>query len=183
MLILGLTGRARSGKSSAAKGLVKAAESKGLTAKIFELSDYVLADLKADGLIPKSATREDLKDNVGLLVQRGMSRRAEDEDYWVDLLRSDLLTQKPDVAIIPNVRFLNEAEFIDNLRGSIIRVKAVVRDGIEFVAQDRDPNHVSETSTYQINADYFLTVKKGQTKLLEAQAGTLLNYLLTEAQN
>ena len=183
MLLLGLTGRARSGKSSAAKGLVRAAEAKGLAAKIFELSDYVLADLKTNGLIPKSATREDLKDNVGLLVQRGMSRRAEDEDYWVDLLRSDLLTQKPNVAIIPNVRFLNEADFIDSLGGSLVRVKAIVRDGIEFISPDRNPNHESETSTYQIDADYFLTVKKGQTKLLEAQAGTLLNYLLTEAQN
>ena len=183
MLLIGLTGRARSGKSSAARGLLRAAEAKGLTAKIFELSDYVLADLKADGLVPKSYMREDLKDDVGLLVQRGMSRRAEYEDYWVDLLRSDLLTQKPDVSIIPNVRFLNEAEFIDNLRGSIIRVKAVVRDGVEYISQDRDANHVSEISTYQIEADYFLTVKKGQTKLLEAQAGSLLNYLLTEAQN
>lgn len=183
MIIIGLTGRARSGKSSAARGLVKAAEAKGLTAKIFELSDYVLADLKADGLIPKSATREDLKDNVGLLVQRGMSRREENPDYWIDALRSDLLTQKPDVAIIPNVRFVNEADLIDSLGGVLIRVKAVIRDGVEYISQDRDPNHVSETSTYLLDADYFLTVKKGQTKLLEAQAGALLNYLLTEAQN
>jgi hypothetical protein len=162
---------------------MKAAEKKGLTAKIFELSDYVLADLKADGLIPKSATREDLKDNVGLLVQRGMSRREENPDYWIDALRSDLLTQNPDVAIVPNIRFQNEAKIIDDLRGYLVRVKAIVYDGVEYISPDRNPNHISETGTYLLDADYFLTVKKGQTKLLEAQAGALLNYLLTEAQN
>jgi hypothetical protein len=183
MILIGLTGRARSGKSSAARGIMKAAEKNGLNAKIFELSDYVLADLKNDGLIPKSATREDLKDNVSLLVQRGMSRREENEDYWIDLLRSDLQTYKPDVAIIPNVRFQNEAFSIKAGFGYIVRVTALVKDGVSFISPDRDPNHVSEISTRDIEADYFLTAKKGHTKLLEKQAEALLNYLLGEAQN
>jgi hypothetical protein len=190
MILLGITGRAKSGKSMVALGILKAAEAKGLTAKIFELSDYVLADLKSDGLVPKSATREDLKDNVSLLVERGMSRRAENVDHWVELLEEDLENTFWDVAIIPNVRFPNEATFIQEQycvgpagTSAIVRVTALVKDGISYISQDRDPNHISETGTHDIEADYFLTVKKGQTKLLEAQAGALLNYLQGEANN
>jgi hypothetical protein len=91
--------------------LVRAAEAKGLTAKIFEISDYVLADLKNTGNVNPWHTRESLAktpNGINGILVRGRERRKEDPYYWLRQLNSDLWTQKPDVAIIPNIRFEKE---------------------------------------------------------------------------
>ena len=185
-MIIGITGRARSGKSTVAKAILASAKEAGLSAKIYELSDYVLQDLKDSEDIPSTATREDLKENVSLLVKRGMERRKEDEDYWVKKLQEDYDKNTPDIAIVPNIRFHNEAYFVKNsscfVVGCIIRVSALVKDHVEFISPDRDPNHESEITTYDIDADYFLTTKKGESKLLSIQATSLFNYLEKNAR-
>jgi len=184
VISLGITGRARGGKSTVASAIVKEANKKGLTAEIFELSAYVLKDAISQGLIPTGKSREDLTPKeVEQLVVVGTQRREEHPDYWIRMMKRDVRERKADVAIIPNVRYLNEAQAVRDLGGNIVRVQAYVADNVEWVSRDRDPNHSSEIENYQIQADYFLVTRRGQSYLLGRQAATLFNYLIEGADH
>jgi len=178
MIVIGITGRSQNGKSTAAKAVSKEAASGGLAPAVFELSHYVLADAIRQGRIEPSKTRADCDDaDVKQLVLVGMERRSRDPDYWVRILAEDISAKNPDVALVPNLRFLNEAAMIRQLGGSIVRVVSYVVDGVEYISRDRDANHVSEIEHYSINADYFLVTKRGEPGLLSKQAATLFNHL------
>ena len=182
-LIVGVTGRARAGKNTVAHGLISGAAKSGQTARVYEFSQYVIKDLNPSW---KEVPREDLlPEEISKLVSHGLEKRKKDPWYWVDRVFSDIVKDKPDVAILPNIRFLNEAEAVKNYGypGVIIRVKTFVKDGIEYISTDRDPNDDMETENQLIQADYFLTVARGQTKLLKMQAESLYEYLKKEAYN
>ena len=190
MILLGLTGRARSGKGVVARAIQDDCKGR-LDCKIYEISDYVLADMNRLGKLP-GKTRSMLdKEDLSLLVQHGHWMRSRDEFYWLDYVTEDIDKDKPDVAILPNIRFRNEAEFIWSSyqsiprweSGKIIRVRSLLRDGLDYISPDRDPNDSMEYENLSIDADYFLSVKRGQTTLLKKQAVTLFDYIIHEAHN
>jgi hypothetical protein len=188
MLILGITGRARSGKSTVAMALALGANKHGLSSKTYDFSSYVIKDLQTKGSLPKDFTREDMDENgIRDLVNHGSGMRAKDPYYWIDRLFDEVFSDKPDLAIVPGVRFINEAQEVHTAEGigngKILRVKALVRDGTEWISPDRDPNHYSETEQDLIQADYFLTAKKGESVLLKLQGQSLLEYILHERHN
>lgn len=178
LILIAFTGRARGGKSSAASAVLKEALAEGLKSEMFEISSYILEDAINRKQI-EAKVREDLtKDEIKKLVELGQERRAEDPYYWLKMLEQDLTAKNPDVALVPNLRFLNEAELIRRLGGKITRVSALICDSVEFVSEDRNPNDVSEIEHYAIQADYFLTTKRGESDLLKMQAATLFKYLV-----
>lgn len=177
MLIIGITARGQAGKSTVAKAIAKEAAAKGLNVEIFELSNYVLQEAIGMNTIPPKERSELNPAEVQELVRLGMQRREENPRHWIDLLLKDIQTKKPDVGLIPNLRFLNEAELVRKMDGKIIRVKSYVHDGVEYISPDRDANHISETQQYSINADYFLTTMRGESLLLGRQAATLFGYI------
>ena len=180
MLVIGVTGRARSGKNTVASGLMKAALKNNLVPQCFEISSYVLAELQATGEIDKWIKREELSlEDLSKLVRHGHERRRNNPWYWLNKLAEDVGKWKPDVAILPNIRFRNEADYIRYVySGKIIRVKTLIKDGIEFISPDRNPNDPMEIENLSIDADFFLTVKRGQTDILKDQAATLFNNIL-----
>ena len=183
MLLIGVTGRAEAGKTTTSKAILREAAKKNLRAESFEISSYVMADAVQQGLI-RNVVREDLEPNeVQQLVAVGMKRRSENPGHWISLLYDDIMAKKPDVALIPNLRFLDEADFVRSLGGKIIRVKSYVVDGVEFISPTRNANHISEVQHHQIQADHFIVVQRGENQLLARQAATLFNYLIEEAGN
>jgi hypothetical protein len=72
--------------------------------------------------------------------------RAQDPLVWVRTLYWQIAEEQPAYALIADMRFPNEAEFIKSLGGYIVRVTRVNADGSRYVAQDRDPNHPSEVA-------------------------------------
>ena len=183
MILIGLTGRARAGKSIVSKAIQEDCRGR-CDCKVYEISSYVLSDLQRFGYLP-GKTREMLdKEDLSTLVEHGHAMRAIDPCYWLDYVFRDVEKDKPDVAILPNIRFLNEAYFVqESYDGKIIRVRSLVKDGLDYISPDRDPNDPMETEGLSIEADYFLTVKRGQTKLLKKQAITLFDYILRESNN
>jgi len=94
-----------------------------------------------------------------LLQRVGVEKRKWREDYWVNLLRytAEELPQK--YILIPDMRFLNEAEFC-NVR---VKVSRFDRHEKPMIATDRDPNHESETALDDYNLwDYTLYSHEGQ---------------------
>jgi hypothetical protein len=178
-MLIGIVGRARHGKNTVAEEICNFSRASGLVAEIFETSNLVLESLKKEGRISQNASRDNLTpEQIKLLVKHGKEKRDLFSDYWIHRLLKEIVLSKADIIVVPNIRFINEAREIKENRGILIRVTSVVEDGVEFISTDRDPNDVMETENKKIQADYFLTVKRGETELLRKQAAGLANYLL-----
>lgn len=183
MILIGITGRCESGKSTVSKAIAKEAKSHGLKAEIFELSNYVLREAIGMSTIPPKERSELTNSEIEELVRLGSQRREENPRHWIELMLADIEEKRPYVGVVPNIRFLNEAEAIRSMGGSIIRIRSFVVDGVEWVSRSRDPNHPSETEHHFIRADYFLTALRGESILLGKQAATLFNYLVERQTN
>jgi ABC-type dipeptide/oligopeptide/nickel transport system ATPase component len=180
MLILGVLGRSASGKSTVAKAIVKEANAHGLTAGIFEFSHYVLTEAIYLNLIPEKERKDLTPAEIESLVKLGVEMREKTPWYWAQKLFEDVEIKNFDVSVVGGVRFLNEAEEVRKRGGSLVRVQALLTEGIEYISRDRDPNHSSEIENYSIHADFFLTTLRGQSILLAKQAATLFNYLYSK---
>ena len=177
-LIIGLTGRAKSGKTTTAEAMQKYAAGHNVTCEVYEFSHYILQDLKDENKVPQDATRDTV--DVKLLVEWGSKRRKENKNYWTHRILEGVLRDGCDVAIIPNVRFRDEAAIIKANDGYIVRVRTLVEEGVDWISPDRDPNHPSETESASIKADFFIQTLRGQETLLRSQAKEIFKYILTE---
>jgi len=81
-----------------------------------------------------------------LLQRVGVEKRHEDPDFWIKILQYTAQDYPQPIILIPDVRFENEAKFIDDADGGLIRVRRILADGSQYVPSDRDPNHESETA-------------------------------------
>ncbi len=75
-------------------------------------------------------------------------RRSIDPDYWVNKLIARLEKEKPEVALIVDVRFLNEMKFCKKY-GDVIKVERRNPDGSLYVAPGIIP-HISEEALANI---------------------------------
>ena len=154
MLILGLGHKARHGKNYLAKTLVQHCAKRGIYAQEYAFADAVKAYCRvAFGMREKDAT---LLQFVGTDVFR-----KHQPDIWVRVLADTLHEQRPEVAIITDLRFPNEMQMIKDRAGYTVRVTRTQADGSPWVAPDRDPNHLSETALDHSHFDFELTAVSG----------------------
>lgn len=179
MLILGITGRSESGKSTSADTIVAYASQKGLFAKSYELSQYILAHCISKGLIPQKTRNQLSKEEVAILVQVGEGVRQSDPEMWIKRAMAEIHEQKPEVSIVPNIRRPYEADMIRRAGGYIIRATSLNKNGSEFISPSRDPNHELESGSGLIQADYFLTTRRGESTLLKSYARTLFDHIFS----
>lgn len=176
-LLVGISGRAEHGKSSTADAVVAYAASKGLYATSFELSNYILQYAIQRNLLPNKTRKQLNKEEVQVLVEVGESVRASDPKMWINRAMKEIEDYKPDVGIVPNVRRTYEADVIKEAGGVIIKVVAINKNGSEFISQTRDPNNELESGANLIQADYFITTRRGESQLLKAYARTLFDHV------
>jgi hypothetical protein len=103
-------------------------------------------------------------------------RRRQNPDYWVD----KLFESSPggiDIALITDVRFINEAEHIKNRGGYNVRVQRLAADGSPYVAPDRPADHPSEIALDDYKFDFYITTPDGHKGLTCEWAITLAEYL------
>jgi hypothetical protein len=177
MLLLGLLGKAESGKSSAADAIVNRARSQGLTSRSYELSQYILQSCIDRGLIPQKTRKQLDRSEIATLVEVGESVRSRDPELWVRTALLDISADKPQVALVPNIRRQYEAEAIRREGGIILKIVSLNKNGSEFISPSRDPNNELETENLFIQSDYHLTVRRGESVLLKKYAQTLFDYL------
>jgi hypothetical protein len=179
-LILGLAGRACHGKTTAANAIYDEVESNEHDARhaaIYDIGGLVLRYCIANKLLPNRA-RTDLTDGEKeVLVNVGKSQREFNENFWIDQIFQKIKDDNLDVALIPNVRYLNEAARVKSSGGHIVRVQALNPDGSLFISPDRPANHPSETELHNYNSDYQITARRGEEAWVAEQAVTLFNYL------
>ena len=177
-MIIGLSGRARHGKSTATEAIIEQAEALGLSYGVYDIGALVLRHCIERGTLPNKR-REDLtREELDTMVKTGKGMREEDPEFWIKKVFEAIEEDRPDVAIIPNIRYLNEAyEFTRNGRGHIIRVVSLNNDGSEYISPDRDSNHPSETELHSYPFDYWIKTKRGDAALVGELAATIFSYL------
>jgi hypothetical protein len=134
--IFGFGHKACHGKDSAAQHLI---ESFPAYVKRFAFADALRCYCRVEyGMTTKDAP---------LLQRVGIEMRAKKPTVWIDAVYWQLVENAPPVAIITDVRFENEANFVKALGGVLVRLERLNReDGMLYQATDRDPNHISETA-------------------------------------
>lgn len=100
-------------------------------------------------------------------------RRAQDPDYWVKKLFTQIYAERPAVALICDLRFPNEFARIKQVGGYTVKV---VRTG--FVSDV--PEHHSEKALDHVpdlDWDYVISVPDGRLDLLKEEAVNAFNFI------
>jgi hypothetical protein len=105
-------------------------------------------------------------------------RRAQDPDYWVKKWYEQVKDFKG-IVVVGDTRFLNEAEAVKKYGGHTCKVERLNQDGSPFFATDRPKDHISETQLDGYAWDFYIKVVTGHVALVEQQAITLAEYLLS----
>lgn len=124
-LIIGITGRKRSGKDEICKELIRLAQLDGLKAERIGFADALKEEVsKAVGL-PIEAIEERKHLFRPLLQWWGtdFKRALAGNDYWVEILGVKIRKSDANVIIVPDIRFENEAHFVSMRNGYIIKVE------------------------------------------------------------
>lgn len=103
-------------------------------------------------------------------------RRAQDPDYWTKKLFTSIPSNL-DIALVTDVRFLNEADGVRVRGGYNINVSRLDCEGMPYYSDDRPVNHPSETTLDSYSWDFHLVNSDGHQALLGEQAVTLAEYL------
>lgn len=98
------------------------------------------------------------------------------ESYWADKLFASI-PSNTDIAVISDVRFLNEVDGIKQRGGYTVNVQRLREDGTQYYATDRPSDHPSETELDNYNWDYRIQSKEGDAGWTAEQAITLAEYL------
>jgi len=150
MLIVGFGHKARQGKNTAAVGMLSAAPLE-CHARIYAYADALRAEVKKaqkeyktfDILhtclgCPAWVVNEDGKPRTLLQWWGTDYRRAQDPEYWVKRLQETLERDNPEIALITDVRFLNEAVEIKKRGGYLVKVTRTTKPDVNV------PAHPSE---------------------------------------
>ena len=164
--IIGIGHKARHGKDSTANHLVK---NYGAVKYSFATGLYTVARALFGMTIKDAPLLQALGTEVG---------RRNDDNRWIRTLYYQLQDDNPSIAVIPDVRFPNEAQFIKDLGGYLIKVSRFNDDLSLFVAPDRLPTHPSETSldNYE-DWDLRILAKTGELNKIYKEIDVFMNDL------
>ena len=98
--------------------------------------------------------------------------RAINPFYWVNKVWAKIRADKPTIAVIPDMRFMNEFLFVKANKGFTVRC---VGEG--FVDPTRDPNHPSETDLDRAAWDYVITAQDGDIATLLSDADEVFSMI------
>jgi hypothetical protein len=177
MKIIGIAGKARHGKNTLADIFANILKAKGYEPRIVGFADAVKNEAKARGWNGE-------KDEAGraLLQNVGMEARADNPNYWVDVLMGRMLSEdsKKAVWIITDVRFQNEIDAINAKGGNVIKVERRNDGNMPFdnglTAEQK--KHPSEAEMDKANGLYTVLLNiSDDPRFLRVNANSLLNEL------
>lgn len=98
-------------------------------------------------------------------------RRAKNENYWLDRVRSRIVSSAERAFVITDVRFLNEAAFVREMGGLLVRVRRPQLERQEAAqrAANGTAAHASETELADYPVDFEVTNEEGAPHSLLAQ--------------
>ena len=150
MIIIGLSGKKRSGKNTVAKLI---ATSTPLRVKEFAFADPLKEEVcKACGI--SRTILEQNKDNFRLILQgwgTDFRRKMHGDDYWIKktgmALHAAVMSEQADIFVCTDLRFENEADFLRKCGATIVRVNRT---------SPTDDEHASETDLDNYKFDFVI---------------------------
>ena len=156
MLVIGLGNKARQGKNCVANYMQELDPSVQIYSFADELKLYCKAHHEellpqweaAYSNVPINFPKDDpIYGYTQILQWYGTDvARKQNPNVWVEALDKRLETEKPQIAVISDVRFRNEAEYVKSKGGYLVQVIRLNKDGSQYLDPGRDPNHISETA-------------------------------------
>lgn len=188
MILIGLGHKARQGKNYVANYMKDEDGSIKLYAFADELKYYCRDH--HDELLPQwqlahqtkatPAHKEDAIYGCTPILQwygTDVARKA-NPNIWVEKLAEKLENEKPDIAVITDVRFINEAEFIKSHSGYLVDVIRKNADGSQYQDPGRPSSHPSEIALDDyLGWDFVIMAKDGDLKGLRAKSIGVLNII------
>lgn len=131
----------------------------------------------ADALYKVCREEYGMTDKDGPLLQKiGDGRREEfGQDYWIKKL-AESISKFSGHAIITDIRYINEADWVKSISGFVVNVSRLNLDGTPYVTTDRDPNFISEVQLDGYNFDAYIKVREGDAALTAELAITIAEY-------
>lgn len=167
-MILAFGHKARQGKGTAGEAVCDYYNSRRETARAHLIRNdnfdtlYPLAQIVnfADELYKVCREEYGMTTKDSPLLQKiGNGHREEfGEDYWIKKLEAKV-KKFSGISIITDMRYKNEAEWVESNRGETINVRRLQLSGEPYVASDRDPYHVSETQLDGYDYDHYIVSK------------------------
>jgi hypothetical protein len=163
MIIIGLGNKARQGKDTAGEAIVSYFNGKrehqrklGLKVATPEARIFKFAD----ALYKVCREEYGMKEKDAFLLQKvGEGRRNEfGLNYWIDQLAISM-AEFNGIAVITDMRYTNEADWVKGRGGFTIQVTRLNEDGTQYIAADRDPNFISEIQLDSYNYDAYIRSK------------------------
>lgn len=106
--------------------------------------------------------------------------RKANPNRWVEAVAERIKTDGPEIGIITDVRFPNEAAYIKENSGYTVDVVRRLADGTQFLDPNRDPNHASETALDDYNFDFIISVRDGDLASLKSKAIGVLTAIMQQ---
>jgi hypothetical protein len=160
--VIGLGHKARHGKDTAARIIMETFPE----AQRFSFADDLYAVCRVmHGMRGKDAP---------LLQRVGVELREKDEHVWVRPVYEKILMARPLVAVITDVRFPNELDFVHSLGGVCWKVERRRSDGSLFIDPSRPADHVSETSLDGAAWDAVIVNPDGQPEVFRERVEELI---------
>lgn len=161
MQIIGLGHKARQGKDTLGRFVAQEAATRGMNVRVYGFADSLRAYCRvAFGMREKDAP---LLQVVGTDIFR-----KRDPDIWCRVLMDTIREQQPDLAIVTDVRFENEAAVLKTFGAKLFKISRThvsqdpTLNGTPWIAGDRDPRHPSETALENYDGwDMAITVEDG----------------------
>jgi hypothetical protein len=197
VILVGLTGYAQHGKDTVGARLVdkwgfqRFAFADALKSMALVLNPVVLDYADGEGPMPRLAK---LVEDIGWEgakqypeVRRFLQvlgteavRGHLGEQAWVDALHLTLMHEAPERAVITDVRFPNEAIYVNDMGGKMARVERLNADGSLF-DNGLGTEHPSEKYIMSLPANYIMVSPEG-VELVERKADNLAAFVLGTAR-
>lgn len=182
-MLLGFTGLAGSGKSTACQMVQDALED----TKRINFKDALIAEIRSNFPLFLVLLAEKYDESVDWLFENKPPefrafmqnygtelRRGPNPEYWTDQWKGAVLMNQQYHIVTDDVRFLNEATAVKKVGGIIVRI---IRTDITNTG-----SHQSETEMSQIEPDYTISVGMGEHEELKLQIDSILQKELYKNQ-
>lgn len=146
-MILMISGKAESGKTTLANFLRRILENEEKTVKIFPFADnvkHIARDMGWDGVKNEKGR--------GLLQYIGKIGRSYDKNIWVDKVINEICyaSNPSDVVIIDDVRYLNEIDQMTKFSNDVVLIRINRPNHINSLTQDqKQDGSETELDTYE----------------------------------
>jgi hypothetical protein len=175
MIVIGFSGRARSGKDTACAAII---HSDTLAGRVlaYSFSGEILAYCQDKSLVQRGRSRDELNASelATLLKVSHDCRRYYGEDFWIKRVEERMQRDNPYVALITNIRTIAEIAWLKKLGAYHVHVQRVNEDGSTYISTDRDPNDPLETALAFTAADYYIKAGPDKQDFVRKTAVTIL---------